>query len=143
MTREDVMQALFGLVTAGGAFATAGRRLLMANQVAEQPAVFVRNAGEHWERSHTRMPPKVTMEIEIWLYSRGGADPSMPPAVALNVLIDTVGRALSAFPGDAQTLGGLVTHAWIEGAVELWPGDLDGQAIAIVPVKILVPTFGG
>jgi hypothetical protein len=38
-----------------------------------------------------------------------------------------------------QTLGGLVSHCWIEGEIEQFPGVLDGIAKAIVPVKILVP----
>jgi hypothetical protein len=38
-------------------------------------------------------------------------------------------------------LGGLVTHCWIEGRIEIHPGDLDGQAIAVVPIRMLVPTI--
>ena len=64
-------------------------------------------------------------------------------ATALNGLLDAVEAALNPFPLEAQTLGGLVTHCWIDGSTDYHPGDLDGQAIAVVPVKVLVPTFGG
>lgn len=36
-----------------------------------------------------------------------------------------------------QTLGGLVPHCWIDGKVMKDPGDLDGDGIAVIPLKIL------
>ena len=143
MTREDIATALLALLTAASAFPTTGRRLVMWNQVAEQPALFLRNAGEHHDRTASRMPGRITLDFEVWLYSRGGADPDIAPATALNGLLDAVEAALNPFPLEAQTLGGLVTHCWIDGSTDYHPGDLDGQAIAVVPVKVLVPTFGG
>jgi hypothetical protein len=38
-----------------------------------------------------------------------------------------------------QTLGGLVSHCWIEGATDLDPGVLGLQCMAVVPFHILVP----
>ena len=69
-----------------------------------------------------------------------GKDPNANPEQALNDIIDAVEAAL--LPGinsNAQTLGGIVSHAWIEGEIEQFPGVLDGIAKAIIPVKILVP----
>lgn len=143
MTREDVSNALFDLLTASGAYRTSGRRLIFASKVADQPALFLRNTGEEWDRVNTRMPAKVTMEFEVWLYSRLGADPETAPAVGLNDLVADVAAAIDPFPLQTQTLGGAVIHCWIEGHIDMHPGDLDGQAIAIVPVKVLVPSFGG
>jgi hypothetical protein len=40
---------------------------------------------------------------------------------------------------ETQTLGGLVSHCWIEGRIEMDSGDNDGQAKAIIPIRILVP----
>ena len=37
-----------------------------------------------------------------------------------------------------QTLGGLAAHAWTAGKIETDEGVLGGQAVAIVPVEILV-----
>ena len=36
-----------------------------------------------------------------------------------------------------QTLGGLVSNCYIGGKIMKDPGDLDGDAIAVIPVKIL------
>ncbi len=144
MNREAIMQALFGLLCRSTNFATTGRRLIWWTKVAAQPAMFLRNAGEQYMQRRTGMPAKVLMECEIWLYNKSGETEGEPPAAGLNDLIDAIDAALKPAPGfEAQTLGGLVTHCWIEGKVELHPGDLDGQAIAIVPAKILVPSFGG
>ena len=39
----------------------------------------------------------------------------------------------------AQTLGGRVHKCWIEGRIQKFQGDLDGQTLIVVPIKILVP----
>jgi len=38
-----------------------------------------------------------------------------------------------------QTLGGLVSNCYIDGKIMKDPGDLDGDGIAVIPVKILAP----
>jgi hypothetical protein len=37
----------------------------------------------------------------------------------------------------------VVQHCWIEGKTEIYPGDLDNQAIAVVPIRVLVPILAG
>nr|WP_294564482.1 hypothetical protein [uncultured Rhodopila sp.] len=145
MSRETIMTALFTLLTVGGAFQTTGRRLIHWSKVPQQPALFLRNAdGGDYPQRTTRLPPKVTLDCEVWLYCNDGSNPDVAPAIGLNNAIDAVEAALKPAPGfEAQTLGGLVSHCWIEGKIDMHPGDLDGQAIAIVPVKLLVPSFGG
>lgn len=123
-------------------FRTTGRRLKLWTEVAEQPALFLRNTRDDYAQRPTGIPARVTMNCEAWLYSNAGGNPDIAPAITLNYLVDALERALLPAGGqDAQTLGGLVQHCWIEGSVEMHPGDLDGQAIAIVPIKILVPTL--
>ena len=64
-----------------------------------------------------------------------------PPLACSQLLILDAVQAL--FPADdpdrVQTLGGLVHHCFISGKLFKDPGDLDGQALIIVPIKILVP----
>jgi hypothetical protein len=40
--------------------------------------------------------------------------------------------ALGLHPG-----AGLVSHVWIDGKIMKDPGDIDGDGIAVIPVKIL------
>jgi hypothetical protein len=57
----------------------------------------------------------------------------------LNSLVDAVDAALCAKSGHPrkQTLGGVVSHCWIHGKIMKDPGDIDGDGIAVIPVKIL------
>ena len=142
MSRETIMAALFTKLTASGVFLSTGRRLVMWSQVAEQPALFLRHTGDDYHRHATGVPARVTMDCEAWIYAKTGPDVS--PDTTLNALIDSIEIALARPPGfPAQTLGGLVQHAWIEGKVEIHPGDLDGQGIAVIPIKILCPAING
>jgi hypothetical protein len=123
-------------------FRTTGRRLVMWTQVAEQPALFLRNIADNYPARHGReLPAAAVMECEAWLYSNAGRDIDLAPGVALNNLIDAVKSALDPVPGMPQTLGlggtTTVQHCWIEGRIDMHPGDLDGQAIAVIPIKIL------
>jgi hypothetical protein len=138
-TREAIMTALFAQVVGAYAFRTVGRRLQLWKETPDQPALFLRNAGDHYPARAVRgLPAKVTIEAEIWLYVRVGPDKSAIPGAALNALIDAVEMALQPGPAqEVQTLGGLVQHCWIEGKIEMDPGDLDGQAKAIIPVRML------
>lgn len=124
-------------------FRTTGRRLQHWSQVADQPALFVRNVGDEYPKRHGReLAGVTTMECEAWLYSTVGRDPDLAPATGLNNLIDAIKAALDPVPGLPQTLGltqTTVQHCWIEGRIDMHPGDLDGQAIAVIPIKILAP----
>jgi hypothetical protein len=141
--------------TTGGAglslfagFQTVGRRLRAWAQVTALPALFVRHiGGDYVERSATSatsfitpggLPPHVYIDVEIWLYSIAGADGI--PEDAVDALIDIVEAALRPRPyGTAQTLGGLVRDCWMSGKYTVEPGDLDGQAKAVLPVRLFVP----
>lgn len=139
--RETVMSALFALLTEAAPFKTTGRRLILWSKCTDQPAMFLSAASEEYApRAARGLPPRVTLNVEVWLYVKAGPDPAVAPDMLLNGLIDAIDRALLPAPGqEAQTLGGLVSHAWIEGQIERDPGNIDGQAKAILPVKILGP----
>lgn len=148
MVREDIFEALFAVLTASqlgpyqfGAFKTADRRLVHWSKVASQPAVFLEEDDEEWPDAESVRPRFGEVRANVWLYSKGGADPTQPPAKELNGLIDMIRRALLP-PLQFRlplTLGfKAVLHCRIQGRVFVYPGHLDGQAIAIVPVVIRV-----
>jgi len=140
-SRETIIQALFNLALTAASFNTSGRRLLLWSKVASFPALFIQSTGTNYPPRDARgLPPKRTITAELWVYTDVGKDPNANPEQGLNDIIDAIETALA--PGInsiAQTLGGLVSHAWIEGEIEQFPGVLDGIAKAIIPVKILVP----
>jgi hypothetical protein len=142
MNREAIYQALFNLVRNAATFKTASRRvkLWMDVNASDRPAVFVAQRGESYVRNSEAVPQKVTLKAEIILYTDAGKDPKTTPATELNNLIDAIDAALAPNPvTGVQTLGGLVSHCWIEGDVMTDPGDLDGDGMAVIPVRILIP----
>jgi hypothetical protein len=138
-TRETIMAALFALVSGSASFVTASRRLKLWNDLsaAQKPAIF------QYERDDTYTNGKnylsiVEMNVDLYIYTSPGIDSGITPISVLNPLIDAVDAALApSIVTRKQTLGGLVSHAWIEGKIMKDPGDLDGDGIAVIPVKIL------
>jgi hypothetical protein len=140
MNRELVYQGLFATVSGAAGFVTASRRLRHWSDVtaAEQPALFQVQKSESVRRE-AGLPARWTLAVDLFVYARAPDDQAAPAAV-LNPLLDAIEAALAPDPAtNLQTLGGLVAHCWIAGKVETDEGVLGGQAVAIVPVEILVP----
>lgn len=144
-TREDVFEALFALTEGvlwgapSRGFAHRARRVSLWGDLPAQPALC---QAEHDEdvAEITGLPAKTTYSASWLIYHDTGKDPNATPARETNLILDAV-QAL--FPADdpdrVQTLGGLVHHCFISGRLFKDPGDLDGQALIIVPIKILAP----
>lgn len=140
MNRETIYAALFAQLTGAASFLTQSRRLRHWSDVgsAEQPALFMVQKGETAHRVKG-VPPKWTLTVDVFVYVHAPDDLS-PPATTLNPLIDAIDASLAPIdPSSTQTLGGLVEHAWIAGKIETDEGVLGGQAVAIIPIEILVP----
>lgn len=124
-------------------FLTTGRRLLRWTAVSAQPALFLRDASNEYPARSTIVFEKPVLDAEVWIYSMAGENPDIAPTIALNCILDAIDTVMMpTAPGDVVyqrlTLGGLAQHCWIEGRVEIDAGDLDKQAKAVVPIKILV-----
>jgi hypothetical protein len=134
--REDVFNALFALgsgLSWGSPTRTLGfsaRRVKLWDDLPAQPDVT----------EVTRLPSKTTYSASWLIYHNVGKDPAATPATETNLILDAV-QALfpSGDPDQVQTLGGLVHHCFISGKIFKDSGDLDGQALVIVPIRILVP----
>ena len=139
MTREPIYAALFALVAGAAGFVTASRRLRHWTDVgaAEQPALFQIQKGENGEERRP-LPVKWRASVDLYVYAQA-PDELTPPASVINPLLDAIETALAPDPvSHVQTLGGLVQHCWIAGRIQTDEGVLGGQAVAIVPVEILV-----
>ena len=142
MNREAIFAALFKLVSATSSFKTASRRLKLWSDVnaSDKPAIYLAQRPQKYVQGGGNLPQKVTLEAQIIIYTNAGKDPNVVPATQMNALVDAIDSAIGWNPvRGQQTLGGLVTSCWIEGDVFIDPGDLDGDGVAIIPVKILVP----
>jgi hypothetical protein len=82
----------------------------------------------------------LTLRASWIIYHRGGKDQSATPAETSSNILDAIENAFRpAFPGLRQTLGDRVYRAYIDGAIHKDNGDLDGQAMLIVPITIVIP----
>ncbi|QBR70662.1 hypothetical protein CU048_04530 [Beijerinckiaceae bacterium] len=143
--REAAIEALIHLV--GNAYAWKlgpARRLRLWSDVpaASRPACFVYEGGQEtygWSESAN---PKRTLEVRLFIYLNA-KDPSVAGAVLVNNVLDRIDAAFSLSGSDIvlgrNTLNGSVYHCRIDGRPLKDPGDLDGDALVIVPVKLVLP----
>jgi hypothetical protein len=135
---------------AGAGFVSMGRKHVAPPDltIADQPALFVVQVKEtHIPQKPPGVPTKLILHGFLIIYLQSpvvnediGAE-TLLAATELNALFYALDQAL--LPDDLITgkftLGGQVTHCWIEGDTDQDPGILGQQAAAILPVHILVP----
>jgi hypothetical protein len=146
VNRETILTALFALVSTLPGLITKSRRPLHWSAVPreQQPALFMGAGDQDPTNDPSGVPVVWTLKAQIYLYVQS-PDPSVPPSIVLNGYLDQLEKMVGpqANPGPwgqgfQQTLGGLVKHVWIDGAITT-SGDLLGdQGIAIIPLSILV-----
>lgn len=126
-------------------FKVVSQRMRLPDEVdadAQMPALYIADHGETYNPQGERLPPSTTINYGLYIYTSFGRDPQTVPSRLMNTILDQIDRAFKAARDpvtEACTLGGLVSHAWVEGEVVKVPGELDGIGLAIVPVKVLVP----
>ncbi len=143
--REVAIQALQSLLA--GAYpwkSEPARRLKLWSDVAvmSRPACFLFEGGQEiyaWSESAL---PKRVIEVKLFIYLNA-KDPAVVGAALLNDVMDALDEAFAISGADLatgrNTLGGAVYHCRIEGKTLKDPGDLDGDALLIVPVKLILP----
>lgn len=137
MTREPIYAALFAAASQAPGLVTKSRKLLHWADVgpSQRPAMFQAQVSETAVRV-TRMPTRCLLMVRLYVYvsTQGAAS----PGTVLNPIIDAIANALNdPFPGQPQTLGGLVEYARIEGVIETSEGTLGNDEVAIIPVMML------
>jgi len=143
--RDAILNALFQRLKTklGSNVATIGRRHMMPPNLtsAMQPALFVVQGGEVREPHPRGTGGKITLHVFLVAYCYDNAA-NVDGTTQLNILIGRIEDALAPdLPniGEPQTLGGLAYQCWIEGEADIDPGVFGQQAVAIIPVRILVP----
>ena len=157
-TREQVYSALYGLVSEVQwnigtetvpdmqGFATTTRKIKLFSDVPGQQQPWFGQA-EHSEtvNQKTNLPYKRVFSASWMVYHQAAANPSYTPSTLNNLIADALEDMMApriSDPGwldERNTLSGLVWHCFIEGEVFKDPGDIDGQGLLIIPIKILVP----
>jgi len=145
MDAELIMEALFaqteGLVwdTPARGFQARSRRVKMWADAPTQPALY---QVEHDEFAAKKrgLPYKWEMEAEWVVYQNVAKDAEALGQRENNLILNALRGKLRPEPGIKRcTLGGLVYDAFFDGRVFKDSGDLDGQGVIVMPIKILVP----
>lgn len=140
MKRETIYKALFARLEAIDGIQTCSRILQHWDDVSPnmQPAIYMAQDTQLAEQV-TGFPTKYLLGAKVWIYAHRDTGEVVPSAQVNNIL-DALDEALKPAPSptNKQTLGGLVEHCWISGAIETDEGTLGNQAVAIVPIQMLV-----
>lgn len=144
-TRNQATTALFNLLVSSYAYVTYGRRFRFWDDVPSEgkPALFLQDYAEDHTRNKALVPAQRVIMCECTIYISKGLDTESVPIDLLNTLIDAIdpvsGGVLKPdnISAARQTLGNLVYDCYIEGKVVKVPGDLDGQGMAQIPIKII------
>ena len=148
-TREEVFQALAALVQDVPGINYVSRRMAMpaaflgtpGNVSSQLPALLIWEQNEATRHEGLGIPPTRTWSAWLVVYFQN-PDATVAGATIINPILDGIEAALAPnIVTGKQTLGGLVSHAWIEGPSTVALGDIDTQGFggAVVEVHILVP----
>ena len=144
MNREAACAALFATVSAAYPWGLASRRMKLWTEApaAMRPALFQLESGPETYQWNSPATPRRTLQVKLFLYF-DARDPSTPGATAINNALDALDAALSPSGLDIasgrQTLGGAVHDCKIMGIPVRDTGDLDGDGLAVVSVKLIGP----
>lgn len=157
-TREQVFKALFNRTNGVQwnigtqdtpkmvGFQKRTRRIALFSDVPSPQQPWLGQA-EHGERSAqtTNLPYRRVWNAQWMVYHRAGDIPNFEPTIWNNLIIDALEAALAPSVTDPgffdrrNTLSGLVHHCFIDGEIFKDPGDIDNQAMIIIPITLLIP----
>lgn len=146
--RGQVFDALFAYLKqipppTGGSWKTFSQSLAQWDNypAANQPAMFLHRGPQTATQNKAFGVTKWQWKVQLWMYYRtdGLNTTNTYPDQLTDVLLDAVERLFQTDPNVGRlTLGGLVHHCWIDGIIAFESGIADAQAVAVVPISILL-----
>lgn len=140
------MEALLTLLKNSGDFVTSGRRLVNPEGLGptQSPALFLVEHEDPYERKAQgyNLPPKREMQVRAIIYNDvGSGNQNAIPSQFINNVLDELDTLFvsDTLSTNTQTLGGLVKAVLIDGVITRASGDVTGKAMAVVPIRILLP----
>ena len=157
--RSQVKAALFALLKTAtfgepingfSTWAFSNQRLKLFGSIdkSQQPALFLAQHHEQYERRGGGLPARIYLLTGAWCFFPSGDDDIIGDQI-LDTLTDAIEAVLKPPPGtqrNEQTLGGLLDPSgWvrIDPTASIYvrdPGDIDGQGLLVLPIRILLPT---
>lgn len=140
MNREPIYAALLATLAASASFMTVSRRFLVFSEVdnPSTPALMLLQKDE-MAQTVPGLNTVWTIQCEAVIYVSVESDPLQAPSSVLNPLLDAVEKALAPSPvTNKQTLGALVQHCCIAGAIRIDEAINGDRMVAIIPIEIKV-----
>ena len=150
--REAAVTALLALITAAYPWKTPPQRKLVlwsnpAAAPALRPMAFLFEGGTETHTWSNNAIEKRDIMVRVFVYiDVRGQDANGKPiigATVLNTIADALDAALKPTGADIplgrNTLGGTAYSCRIEGGALKDPGDIDGDGIMTIPVRITLP----
>lgn len=138
ISRETAYTALLTRMQTIASLKTCTRKLTHWNDVPaeDQPALYIA-IGSESRQVRRGLPPLITLEVQLWVYVSTNGEEVGP---LLNPVLDAIDLSLQPkqTADNVQTLDGVVHHCWIEGVTQIFEGNLGTEAVAIIPVRILI-----
>lgn len=127
-------------------FIIKSRRIVMFNEIPSemQPACY-QVEHEDTEAQKSGLPYKTILMANWVIFQCRAQNENEEATIENNLIKSAVRRALEPKPYDRgfherrNTLNGLVHHCFMDGRVLKDPGDIDGQGLLVIPIKLLVP----
>jgi hypothetical protein len=138
--REDIYNALFGLLKDLTGIQNAARRFITWDQLQpeELPYLMQIETRELAEVNGRGIPVRWCLTVEALVVVESTKGDSPYPII--NPLIDVIEKALFKDPNlGAETLGGKVSQVRIKGAVEKGQDKLGTKGWFIVPLEVVLP----
>ena len=136
-TRVDIHNALVTLLGNIEGVVTFSDRVKHWDDVSpsEQPAVFLSKGDE---LSDAGVAARNELLYRLWVYVNE-QDGLKGPAIKMSQVLDAIHDVIRPEPGQSKrTLQGLISCVEISGQTETDEGTLGNQAVAVVPLKILI-----
>lgn len=125
-------------------FKTFSRRMMLWTQVPidRQPALFLKQVREEivlQGDDPNALPAKTAIYVDAVIYCNAGSDITVSSAPLLNAAVDAIEKFFKPGPNHKSPNLGIsgVLGARVVGTVEYGEGNLDGQGIAAVPIRII------
>lgn len=144
-SRETIITALFNALAASASFRTVTRRNRDPEGLApaETPALILVETFDKWGRgSGYNQLAQREIRLAAMIYNDVGPnDPNAIPSAPVNNAIDAFEALMQPdnWQTETFTLGGLVQACLIDGETQRASGDTTGKALAVVPIRILIP----
>ncbi len=153
-TRTQIKQALFTRLVAATfptavngstAWVTTSRRLKLFNKIdpSQMPAMFLVQHKEEYVQGNVGTPGKRYLDMGAWCYASSGDESIIGDDLLDYMMAGIEGTLLPDEPHSGDlTLGKLCYWCRIERSNGLFirdPGDIDGIALLVVPIRICIP----